>query len=124
MCETSLAHHCSKIHTLCRADALLSLTAFVAGITSSILNRVHVHTYDMLPLAAGERLLEYSVMSSRVGLVLSGSRKDLPKSSHIPSGFWHTFCSFLVDSAVLMAVESPFLPAGIFHLTIPTENEC
>ena len=49
------------VFTLRRADALRSLTAFVAGITIRIVSKVH--TSDMLTLAVGERLLKYSVMS-------------------------------------------------------------
>ena len=47
---------CKYVFTLRRDDALRSLTAFVAGITMRIVNKVH--TSDMLPLAAGERLLK------------------------------------------------------------------
>jgi len=44
------------VFTFRRADALRSLTAFVAGITMRIVNKVHAS--DMLPLAADERLLK------------------------------------------------------------------
>jgi len=44
------------VFTLHRADALCSLTAFVAGITMRIVNKVHAS--DMLPLAVDERLLK------------------------------------------------------------------
>jgi len=44
------------VFTLRRADALRLLTAFVAGITMRIVDKVHAS--DMLPLAADERLLK------------------------------------------------------------------
>ena len=75
------------VFTLRRADAIISLTLFVAGITSSSLNRVH--TSDMLPLAADDRLLKYSLMSNRVGLVLPSSRKDVLNRGKMPGHETH-----------------------------------
>ena len=51
-----------------RADAILSLALFVAGITSSSLNRVHAS--NMLPLAADDRLFEVlsDVKQSRISV--------------------------------------------------------
>ena len=51
-------------------------SAFMAGITIRIVNKVH--TSNMLPPAAGERLLKYSVMSWSVGDLFPNTWKHVP----------------------------------------------
>ena len=65
-----------------RADAILSLALFVAGITSSSLNRVH--TSNMLPLAADDRLFEVlsDVKQSRISV--ASSRKVVLNRGKMP----------------------------------------